>query len=68
MRLRDLPIISDVINAGPDEQVFNSLLLFGPLIIGLIAVFDRSSITEALAVMYIAVFVTYVLYRGVQEY
>lgn len=68
MKLVDLPVVSNVVEAGADDRVFDSLLLGGPLVIGLIVVLERSLFTEALAVVYIAVFVTYTLYRGVQEH
>lgn len=67
MRLRDLPIISYVFEAGADDRVFDSLLLLGPFVIGVIVVHNRSLFTEALAIAYITVFVTYTLYRGIQE-
>ncbi|MFB6308044.1 MAG: hypothetical protein ABEH35_01820 [Haloarculaceae archaeon] len=64
MNLGDLPVVSAVFEAGADDRVFDSLLLAGPVVIGLIALLGRSIVTEALAVIYIAVFVAYVLYRG----
>lgn len=67
MRLRTLPVVSSVLEAGADDRVFDTLLLVGPLVIGVIVVLDRSVVTEALAVAYIAVFVTYVLYQGIQD-
>lgn len=67
MRLRTLPVVSSVLEAGADDRVFDTLLLVGPLVIGVIVVLDRSVVTEALAVAYIAVFVTYVLYHGIQD-
>lgn len=66
MKLRDLPIVSDVFAAGPDNRVFDSLLLLGPLVLGLIIVLNRSLFTEALAVAYISVLLTYVLYQGIR--
>lgn len=67
MRLRTLPVVSSVLEAGADDRVFDTLLLVGPLVIGVIVVLDRSVVTEALAVAYIAVFVTYVLYHGIRD-
>ncbi|GAB6861988.1 hypothetical protein ACFR97_03810 [Haloplanus litoreus] len=67
MNPRDLPVISDVFEAGADDRVFDSLLLLGPLVIGLVVVLDRSFVTETLALAYIAVFVGYVLYRGAAQ-
>lgn len=66
MKLGDLPVISTVFEAGPDDRVFDSLLLLGPLVIGLVLVLNRSLLTEALAVAYLVALVTYVLYRGVR--
>lgn len=67
MKVRDIPVITYVFEAGADDRVFDSLLLVGPLIIGVIIVLERSLFTEALAVAYIAVFVAYTLHRGIQE-
>jgi len=67
MRPQDLPVVSSVFEAGADNRVFDSLLLVGPFVIGVIVVLDRSFVTAVLAVAYIAVFVTYTLYRGVRK-
>ena len=67
MMPRDLPVVSAVVEAGADDRIFDSLLLIGPLVIGLIALLGRSFVTEAVAVVYIAVFVGYTLYRAVRE-
>jgi len=66
MKLGDLPIVSTVFEAGADDRVFDSLLLLGPLVIGLVIVLNRSLVTETLAIVYLGVFVTYVLYRGIR--
>lgn len=66
MKLGDLPVISSVFEAGAEDRVFDSLLLLGPLVIGLVVVLDRSLFTEALVATYLAVFVTYALYRGIR--
>ncbi|MFB6221309.1 MAG: hypothetical protein ABEH90_07700 [Halolamina sp.] len=66
MNLRNLPVISHVLEAGAADRVFDVLLLLGPLVIAVIAVLGRSVITELLAGAYIATFVAYVLYRGVR--
>jgi hypothetical protein len=66
MRLRDLPVVSNVVDSGADDRVFDSLLLLGPVVIGVVALVGRSLFTEALAVTYLAAFVTYTLYRGIR--
>ncbi|GAB7012845.1 hypothetical protein [Halolamina salina] len=67
MRLDDIPLVFDVFDAGPDDRVFDSLLLIGPPVVALIVVLGRSLLTEGLAVAYIAVFVAYVLYQAVRK-
>ncbi|GGC70802.1 hypothetical protein GCM10007209_35890 [Haloferax sulfurifontis] len=67
MKLRDLPVVSYVFEAGADNRVFDSLLLLGPLVIGLVVILGRSLVTEVLAVVYITVFVTYTLYQWTQR-
>jgi len=66
MKSRDIPVVSAVLEAGADDRVFDSLLLTGPLVIGLVVVFGRSLVTEAVVIAYIAAFVGYTLYRGVR--
>jgi hypothetical protein len=67
MMPRDLPVVSAVVEAGADDRIFDSLLLIGPLVIGLIVILGRSLITEAVAIVYIATFVGYTLYRAIRE-
>ena len=67
MMPRDLPVVSAVVEAGADDRIFDSLLLIGPLVIGLIVLLGRSFVTEAVAVVYIAVFIGYTLYRAIRE-
>ena len=64
---RDLPVVSAVVEAGADDRIFDSLLLIGPLVIGLIVILGRSLVTEAVAIVYIATFVGYTLYRAIRE-
>jgi len=67
MKSRDIPVVSAVFEAGADDRVFDSLLLIGPLVIGLIVVLGRSLVTEVVAVVYIALFVGYTLYRAIRK-
>jgi len=66
MMPRDLPVVSAVVEAGADDRIFDSMLLIGPLIIGLIVIRGRSLVTEAVAIVYIAMFVGYTLYRAIR--
>ena len=67
MMPRDLPVVSAVVEAGADDRIFDSLLLIGPLVIGLIVILGRSLVTEAVAIVYIATFVGYTLYRAIRD-
>jgi hypothetical protein len=64
VKLRDIPIVASVVDAGADDRVFDSMLLVGPVVIAVIALLGRSVVTELLAVAYIVTFVSYVLYRA----
>lgn len=66
MNIVDIPIVGDLLEAGAEDWVFDSLLLVGPLLIALIAVIGRSPITTGIAAAYLLFFVVYVLYRGVR--
>ncbi|MDS0474960.1 hypothetical protein [Natrinema sp. 1APR25-10V2] len=67
MNLSDVPIVGDLLEAGAEDRVFDSLLLVGPLLIAVIAVVGRSPLTTAIASAYLLFFVSYVLYRGVRH-
>ncbi|PSQ15416.1 hypothetical protein BRD00_14055 [Halobacteriales archaeon QS_8_69_26] len=65
MRPRDLPVIHGVIEAGPNDRVFDVLLLSGPLVVGLVALLGRENVVSAgVASAYLAAFCGYVLYKG----
>ncbi|MFC6769873.1 hypothetical protein [Natrinema soli] len=67
MRVSDLPVVGDLLESGAEDRVFDSLLLVGPLLILLIALVGRSSLTTGLALSYVSFFIAYVLYRGVRN-
>ena len=67
MNPRNLPVVSYIFEVGADDRVFDSLLLAGPLVLGIIIVLNRSLFTELLAFGYIAIFVVYTVYRGITE-
>ncbi|WP_121743591.1 hypothetical protein [Natronorubrum halophilum] len=67
MNIADIPIVGDLLEAGAEDWVFDSLLLIGPLLIALIAVIGRSPITTGITAAYLLFFVAYVLYRGVRS-
>lgn len=64
MNLERIPLIGGVIESGADDRVFDGLLLSGPVLLVLLALVGRNLITEAIAALYIAVFVGYVIYTA----
>jgi len=62
---RRLPVVGHVLEFGPEDRVFDPLLLLGPLLVALVVALGRSPLTEAFAAGNVAVFLGYVLYRGV---
>ncbi|PCR90416.1 hypothetical protein [Natrinema ejinorense] len=66
MKLSDIPIVGQVLKSGAEDRVFDSLLLVGLVLIPLIAVVGRSLFTTGTAIVYIALFVGYVFYKGIR--
>jgi len=67
MNVDDVPIVSSVVDAGPSDRVFDSLLLVGPLVIGLVVLLGTNVLTRVIAGAYIGLFVAYVVYRAVAD-
>jgi hypothetical protein len=67
MRPRGLPYVEQVVGAGPDDPVFDSLLLAGPIVLALLAILGRHPAATGIAIGYLGTFVTYVLYLGYVE-
>jgi len=65
MRIVDLPVVAAVVDAGPDDRVFDGLLLAGPFVILLIVLVGETILTSALAGGYVAAIVAYVCYLAV---
>lgn len=66
MRRRVLPSLGHLFESGPDDRVYDSLLLAAPAVVLLLVVAGRSVFTAAVVVVYLLTFVTYVLYKGVR--
>lgn len=61
MKLKQLPVVAQVVESGAEDRVFDGLLFVGPIVLLVIALFGRSVITQGLAVGYVTVFVAHVL-------
>lgn len=60
----DLPIAGELLEVGAEDPVFDWLLLAGPFLIILVAIAGRSLLTTGIAIGYLLLFLTYVLYQG----
>lgn len=65
MKIENLPLISQVVAFGPDSRLFDSLLISGPIIVILIAVFGRNVVTLGISISYLLCFVASVVYTGI---
>lgn len=63
MKPTRIPLVKDVFESGADDRLFDTLLLTGPFLIIFVAVLGRSTVTTALVVAYLLVFVTYIPYK-----
>lgn len=59
-----LPSLSAINEFGPADRVFRFLLLGGPLVVLFIVVLGRTFLTTIIAITYIVLLVSYILYRG----
>lgn len=66
MKLTRVPLVGSVVESGADDRVFDALLLSGPLVIMLIAIFGRTLVTTGLSGGYLVLFTLYLLYKGFQ--
>lgn len=64
MRSTRIPLVNSIVETGADDRVFDVLLLCGPVVVLLIAVLGRTLVTVGLAGGYVALFVGYLLYKG----
>ena len=64
MRRSLRPLRQLLVEAGPADPVFNGLLLAGPVVITLITVLGRTTLTVAVVALYLLVFLGYILVKG----
>lgn len=65
MKLEEIPLVGPLLAAGADDDVFDVLLLLGPLLIVAITIFGRTPLSVLLAVAYTSGFIGYIAYKGV---
>ncbi|GGL50821.1 hypothetical protein [Halocalculus aciditolerans] len=67
MKPDDIPGFTELVAAGPDDRVFDTLVLVGPIVVLALAVFGRGVATTALAAVYLLGFVGYVCLLGIRR-
>lgn len=65
MQLEQIPLVGSLLAAGADDDVFDALLVLGPVIVIVITLLGRSPVSIALAVAYTGGFSVYIGYKGV---
>jgi hypothetical protein len=63
VRPQDLPLVGRLLAFGPDDVVYDSLILLGPVVVLLFTLAGRSPVTVAAGMAYVAVFVVAVARR-----
>lgn len=66
-KVEHVPLASTLLEAGPNDRVFDSLLLAGPLLIVAIVIGGRSTLTSLLAAGYLITFAGYTLAKGIKR-
>lgn len=56
MQLNDLPVLGMLLEWGADDRVFDTLLVFGPLLVVTIAVVGRHPLLVAASGIYVLAF------------
>lgn len=67
MTPEDIPIVGFLFRFDGRDTGYNILILCGPLLIAVLALFGRSLPTMALAVGYVSAFVLYTLWNSVER-
>ncbi|MFB6077439.1 MAG: hypothetical protein ABEJ80_00495 [Halarchaeum sp.] len=67
MSPEDVPVVGALSEGGPDDRVFDALVLAGPVVVLALTTFGREAATTALAAAYLLAFLGYVCLRGVRR-
>ena len=65
MRPEDVPYVGQLLSFGPDDAVYDTLILIGPLIVLLFVVVGRNLLTIGVGLAYVLAFVAGVAYHTV---
>lgn len=66
MNLADVPFVGRILVAGPDDPVFDALLMFGPFVIVIVGLLGRSVPGLALALAYVFAIVINVVINAIR--
>ncbi|MFB6088075.1 MAG: hypothetical protein ABEJ85_06095 [Haloarculaceae archaeon] len=62
MNPENVPLLETILTTGPENHLFDALLLAGPLVIAVVVLFGRTALTLAMAVGYLLAFVGGIAY------
>ncbi|MDY6776104.1 MAG: hypothetical protein SV253_08555 [Halobacteria archaeon] len=62
-----IPVLRTVYEMGADDRVFDSLILVAPVLVVVIGVLGRNSLTTALGVSYIGAFLVNLLRKALRK-
>lgn len=65
MNPNDLLPVSWLSRASPGDPVFDALMIIGPILLVIVAVFGRTVVTTVMVGLYVASFLVYTLYNGI---
>jgi hypothetical protein len=66
VNLLDLPVVRHVVETGADDRVYDTAMVVGVLLLAVVAVLGRTTVTEALVVAYLVAFTGYIVYNGLR--
>lgn len=67
MRAENVPLVKQVVQSGPDDSIYDAMLLAGPVLLLVIALLGRSPATVSLAVLYLVGLGTNLAKNGVDS-
>ena len=67
MTPKDAVPVAWLANASPGDPVFDVLMVLGPILLAVVAVVGRTTATTGLVGLYVAAFVVYVVYNGIDK-
>ena len=65
MNPSDLPLVAWLSRASPGDPVFDALMIIGPVLLVVVAILSRTTVTTTMVGFYIASFFVFTIYNGI---